>query len=92
MSKRSAKSSAKFNVGAADFATAEGLSLTRCHEFGVESLCELTTEILIAVAACDDDQRLEASAALVRRYWALVIRRSASKRRRACGTWDLFLR
>jgi hypothetical protein len=71
MPRRSSKQNAKLTFGVADFATAEALSMTRCHEFGVEALCELTTEILMAVAGCDDDQRLNASSALVRRYWGI---------------------
>lgn len=71
MPRRISKHFGKLAFGAADLATPEALNITRCHEFGVEALCELATEILIAVAAAHDAQRLEARSALVRRYWGL---------------------
>jgi hypothetical protein len=71
MPRRHSKKFAKLSFGAADLATPEALTMTRLHELGVEALCELATEILLADADCDDDQRCNAPAELVHRYWGI---------------------
>jgi len=71
MARRSSKQIAKLMWSAADLAKAEALTMTRRHEFGVEALCELATEILVAVVEADDEQRFNARAELVRRYWGI---------------------
>jgi hypothetical protein len=71
VARRNSKQIAKWTWAPADFATPESFTMTRCHEFGVEALCELSTEILVAVAGADDDQRFNAGADLVRRYWGI---------------------
>ena len=71
MPRRASKHFGKLAFGTAELASPETLSMTRCHEFGVEALCELATEILVAVAAADDDQRFDAAPELVRRYWGI---------------------
>jgi hypothetical protein len=62
MARRSSKQTAKYP---------KALTLTRSHEFGVEALCELATEILVAVSGADDGQRFNADPILVRRYWGI---------------------
>jgi hypothetical protein len=71
VAKRNSKHIAKWAWAPADLADTETFTMTRCHELGVEALCELATEILLAVAGADDEQRFNAGADLVRRYWGI---------------------
>jgi hypothetical protein len=71
MARHSSKQFAKLTSGAADLAQPDTLTMTRRHELGVEALCELATEILVAVADSDDDQRFNAPARFVHRYWGI---------------------
>jgi hypothetical protein len=71
MARRNSKQFAKLAFGAADIAKPEALTMTRLHELGVEALCELATEILLAVSDSEDEQRFNAPAELVHRYWGI---------------------
>jgi hypothetical protein len=71
MPRRIPKHFGRLAFGVAEMAAPASLSVTRCHEFGVEALCELATELLIALAEADDDQRFDARPELVRRYWGI---------------------
>jgi hypothetical protein len=56
---------------AENFAKNDAFTMARCHEFGVEGLSELATEILIGIADADYLHPRNAGAELVQRYWGI---------------------
>jgi hypothetical protein len=47
------------------------LDRVRRYEFGVEALCELTTELLITIGRSRDAQRQGAAPGFLQRYWGI---------------------